>query len=168
MRIFSWHSNTNKCKGCGAWFLSADKKNWFREVNGLSNPSLAKLVLPLGHFTSVGGCSTFFAALRGINSSAGSFTPTHTCRKLHRERLESERIGFCITKLGLILWQWQQSITVVLCMLDSPLDRMQLVLQPGHAVKFGGFMLLMRFSEKIKYAEGEITSKRIAHSMIYT
>lgn len=28
-------------------------------------------------------------------------------------------------------------------------------------------MLLMRFSEKIKYAEGEITSKIIAQSMIY-
>lgn len=52
-------------------------------------------------------------------------------------------------------------------MLDSSLDRIQLVLQPGYLVKFGGFMLLMRFSEKIKYAEGEITSKIIAQSMIY-
>lgn len=57
------------------------------------------------------------------------------------------------------------SVTVVLCMVDSSLHRMQLVLQPGHPAKFGGFMLLMRFSEKIKHAIGEVMSKVIVHSM---
>jgi len=42
----------------------------------------------LGHSASVGGGSTFFAALRAINTNVGSFIPTDARTTLHKERLE--------------------------------------------------------------------------------
>lgn len=43
----------------------------------------------------------------------------------------------------------------VLCLLGSSLP---LALQPGHAGKFAGLMLLMRFIEKIRHAVGEVSN----------
>lgn len=51
-------------------------------------PFSGKAHCALGHFTSVGGSSTFFAAFTGINTNAGSFTPADTHVKLHKERFE--------------------------------------------------------------------------------
>lgn len=53
-------------------------------------------------------------------------------------------------------------------MVDSSLHRMQLVLQLGHPAKFAGFMLFVRFSEKMRHAVGEVVSKVIADGVIRT
>lgn len=51
-------------------------------------PFSGKAHCALGHFTSVGGSSTFFATFTGINTNAGSFTPADAHMKFHKERLE--------------------------------------------------------------------------------
>lgn len=72
---------------------------------------------------------------------------------------------------GKWLLHWQVSInfsvTVALCMLSSPLHRLQLVLHPWHPAKFDGFILLVRLNEEIGQAVGKVVSQGWSIQAVY-
>lgn len=85
---FAWHSNTIEHK---VYMALAPFPSLEKLVQGggcYIQPFSGKAHCALGCFTSVGGGSTFFAALRVINTSVGSCTPAYACMKLPRERPE--------------------------------------------------------------------------------